>query len=32
MFGFIWSILTSLILAIICGFGIFYLAKLILGI
>ena len=31
MFGFIWQVLTSLILFIILGFGLFYLAKLFIG-
>jgi hypothetical protein len=31
MFGFIWQVLTSLILFVILGFGLFYLAKLFIG-
>ena len=31
MFGFIWQVLTSLILFVILGFGLFYLVKLFLG-
>jgi len=31
MFGFIWQFLTSFILIVILGFGLFYLGKLILG-
>jgi hypothetical protein len=31
MFGFIWQILTSLILFVILGFGLFYIAKILMG-
>jgi hypothetical protein len=31
MFGFIWQVLTSLILFVILGFGLFYLVKLFFG-
>ena len=31
MFGFIWQVVTSLILFVILGFGLFYLVKLIIG-
>ena len=31
MFAFIWQFLTSIILVVILGFGLFYLSKLFIG-